>query len=83
MALTRKEILTKLIDILVSMDGGYEKIAGTITESTTLTGDLNLASVSTLYLIIAIEETFGIFFDGTAVFNTAGDIVDYISGKLN
>lgn len=83
MAMTRKEIFDKLIEILVAMDGGYAEIAPTITESTTLTGDLNLASVSMLYLIIAMEESFGILFDGTTVANNVGELVDYIQGKLN
>lgn len=81
--MTRNEILTKLVNILVTMDEGYSAIAPTITESTTIVGDLNLASVSTLYLIIAIEETFGVFFDGSVNFNTVGEIVDYIYGKVN
>ena len=37
-----------------------------------------------LYMVIAIEEAFGIYFDDVGVnsFSTVGEVIDYIEGKL-
>ena len=43
-----------------------------------------LNSVNILYMVIAIEEAFGIYFDDVGVnsFSTVGEVIDYIEGKL-
>ncbi len=48
------------------------------------TEDLGLSSVNMLYMIIATEEVFDIRFDDVGVneFQTVGDVMDYIEGKL-
>ncbi len=47
-----------------------------------LTG-LGIDSVSMLYMVIAVEETFGIEFDTDKPFVTVGEVIDYIERKVN
>ena len=80
MQLSRKEILEKLQDIMISInDNDREKIEAS-TEETRLVEDLGLTSVGMLYLVIVLEESFQIKFDdvGTATFDTVGKVIDYI-----
>ena len=53
-------------------------------ESANLVSDLGLSSVGVLYVVIAIEEFFGIRFDdvGFADFQTVKDVLDYIEKKV-
>lgn len=55
-----------------------------VSEQSRLTEDLGLSSVNMLYMIIATEEVFDIRFDDVGVneFQTVGDVIDYIEGKL-
>ncbi len=55
-----------------------------VSEQSRLTEDLGLSSVNMLYMIIATEEVFDIRFDDVGVneFQTVGDVMDYIEGKL-
>lgn len=55
-----------------------------VSEQSRLTEDLGLSSVNMLYVIIATEEVFDIRFDDVGVneFQTVGDVMDYIEGKL-
>lgn len=83
MQLTRNEIAEKLKEILLSADArNADRLTGCREDSNLFT-DLGLTSIGMLYLVIAIEETFGIQFDnvGIADFNTLGDVIDYIEGK--
>ena len=52
-------------------------------EDSHLVNDLGLNSVGVLYIVIAIEEFFGIEFEnvGFGDFATIGDVVDYIEQK--
>ena len=54
-----------------------------IGEDAVLTDDLGLNSVGVLYIVIAIEELFGIEFEsvGFSDFKTLGDVMDYIEEK--
>ena len=82
--LTRQEITEKLKDILLFADpNGAEKIEKA-TEDAVLTSDLGFSSVSILYMVIAIEEAFGIEFEGVTLqdFETLGDVITYIERKL-
>ena len=36
-----------------------------------------------LYMVIAVEETFGIEFDTDKPFVTVGEVIDYIERKVN
>lgn len=83
--LSRQEITEKLKDILLFADpNGAEKIEKA-TEDAVLTTDLGFSSVSVLYMVIAIEESFGIEFVGVTMndFGTLGDVINYIEGKLS
>ena len=55
-----------------------------VSEQSRLTEDLGLSSVNMLYMIIATEEVFDIRFDDVGVneFQTVGDVMDYLEGKL-
>ena len=82
--MTRQEIFDKLMEILAAAEGS-EDIVKNCTEASQLRADLGLNSVNILYMVIAIEEAFGIYFDdvGVNAFETVGDTVDYIEGKLS
>lgn len=56
-----------------------------LTEDSRLVDDIGLSSVGVLYIVIAIEEFFGIRFDevGFADFATIKDVIDYIEKKVN
>lgn len=81
----KPEIVEKLKDILLIADSGNADKIKAADENTRLAEDLGLNSVNVLYLVIAIEEVFGIRFDddtGVDTFSTVGDVADYIGGKL-
>lgn len=80
----REEILEKLKELLLSADEDKEEAVARCTEETTLTGDLGLNSVGMLFMVIAMEEEFGIRFDdvGMGDFRTIGDVVGYMEKKL-
>ena len=82
--MTRQEIFDKLMEILAAAEGSKD-IVKNCTEASRLRADLGLNSVNILYMVIAIEEAFGIYFDdvGVNAFETVGDTVDYIEGKLS
>ena len=84
MQLSRSEIISKLKDILISADDRGSVDADKYKESSKLVTELGLSSVNILYMVIAIEETFGIYFDNVSMtdFETIGDVVDYIEEKL-
>ena len=78
--LTREEIFSGLKEILVMIDPSKEEVAKNITEDSRLVEDIGLASVSLLYLVIAIEEKFNIEFGDLGVddFKTVKQTIDYI-----
>ncbi|MBP5230283.1 MAG: hypothetical protein ILO68_01005 [Clostridia bacterium] len=82
-AASREDILRTLKEILRSADDRNPEAAEKATEATNLTTDLGLSSVSMLYLVIVMEDTFGIRFDDIGVqdFATVGDVIDYICAK--
>lgn len=79
----KKEILEKLGDIFKLVMGDNADLANA-GEDASLVEDLGLNSVGILYLVIAIEESFGIRFDdvGTSDLKTVGQVADYISSKV-
>ena len=83
--MTRAEIIEKLKDILLSADDRNRELIETCDERSNLALDLGFTSISTLYMVIAIEEVFSIRFDnvGMSDFETLGDVVDYIEKKLS
>ena len=84
MAMSRNEIKEKLLDVMkLAMPSIAEK-EDSITEDSNLVTDVGLTSVGILYIVIAIEEFFGIRFNdvGFGDFKTVGDVLNYIEGKL-
>ena len=82
--LSRKEILEKLQDIMISInDHDREKIEAS-TEATRLVEDIGLTSVGMLYLVVVLEESFQIKFEdvGSSTFDTVGKVIDYIEEQL-
>ena len=84
MLMTRQEILENLKEILMDADERGSELVDKVSEQSRLTEDLGLSSVNMLYMIIATEEVFDIRFDDVCVneFQTVGDVMDYIEGKL-
>ena len=84
MQLNRIEITERLKDILLMAGDNNPAAIENSTEDTKLVTDLGLSSVGMLYLVIAVEEAFGIRFEnvGMADFQTVKDVVDYIEGAL-
>ena len=76
----RSEIFNKLCDLLVMMDASKKEIIPNLKEESRLVEDVGLASVSLLYLVIAIEEKFNIEFGDLGVedFKTVKQTIDYI-----
>ena len=84
MQLTRTQILEQLKEILLSVDESERDKILSATEDSNLKTDFGFTSVNTLFLIIAIEETFSIRFDNVTMedFSVIGDVVTYIQGAL-
>ena len=84
MAMSRNEIIEKLTSAMQMAMTSADYDAASLSEDAKLVSDLGLSSVGILYVVIAVEELFGIRFDdvGFADFHTVGDVVDYIEKKL-
>ena len=82
--LSRQEIFEKLKEILLFADDKNRDVIEKCDESTKLVTDLGFNSVSVLYMVIAIEESFGIVFGDVSMndFGTIGDVVTYIAERL-
>ena len=82
--MNRQEIKTKLCEIMKLAMPQLDMNEETMNESANLAGDLGLSSVGVLYVVIGIEEMFGIRFDdvGFSDFETLSDVIDYIARKV-
>ena len=82
--LSRAEIFGKLKEILLFADAKNSDLIENCDENTKLVTDLCFNSVSVLYMVIAIEESFGVVFDNVSMndFETIGDVVNYIEARL-
>ena len=82
--MNRQEIKTKLAEIMKLAMPSLELTDDTLNESANLAADLGLSSVGVLYVVIGIEEMFGIQFNdvGFSDFKTLGDVIDYIQKKV-
>ena len=80
----RTDIVEKLTEVL-QMAMGDSLDVNSITEESNLVTDLGLNSVGILYVVIAIEEFFGIRFDDVTFgdFNTVKDVINYIEKKVD
>lgn len=76
----RTDILERLKAILVASDEKYVATIASYTEASDIRDDLGLSSTGMLYVLIALEESFGPIFDDVTIgtFRTIGDLVDYI-----
>ena len=85
MAMSRNEIMQKLVDVMALTMPENAIDADNLREDMTLVGDLGLSSVGVLYNVIAIEEFFNIRFDdvGFADLKTVGEVINYIEKKVN
>ena len=83
MALSRNEIKEKLAEVMKMVMGDRFPDSSVLEENSNLVNDLGLNSVGVLYIVIAIEEFFGIEFEnvGFSDFATIGDVIDYIENK--
>ncbi len=82
--MTRTEIFLKLKDLI---RGVYPQVADRlecVSEQSLLVHELGMDSMGLLCTIIAIEEDFGVDFEGTSLkdFATVGAVIDYIQNKL-
>lgn len=82
--MNRQEIKTKLAEIMKLAMPSLEITDETLNEDANLTADLGLSSVGVLYVVIGIEEMFGIRFDdvGFSDFETLGDVITYVEKKV-
>ena len=82
--LTRAEIFDKLKEILLFADDKNRDKIEQCDENTKLVTELGFNSISVLYMVIAIEESFGIVFGDVTMndFGTIGDVISYIEAKL-
>ena len=83
--MNRQEIKIKLCEIMKLAMPSLELNDDTLNENAELATDLGLSSVGVLYVVIGIEEMFGIRFDdvGFSDFETLGDVITYIEKKVN
>ena len=83
--MSREEIFEQLKEILIFADQKNRDIVESCNEDTKIVTELGFNSVSVLYMVIAIEEKFGIVFGDVKVndFQTIGDVITFISEKLN
>ena len=82
--MNRNEIKAKLCEIMKLAMPTLEINENTMNESANLADDLGLSSVGVLYIVIGIEEMFGIRFDdvGFSDFEILRDVIDYIEKKV-
>lgn len=76
----RKQIFDKLREILAFSFGDSPEILDRCTEDSNLVTDLGLNSVGMLFMVISIEEAFGVRFQNVNLgsFVTVRDVIDYI-----
>ena len=81
--MSREEILHKLKGILAQVNG--EDVSTIVCdEDTNLLTGLGLNSIGMLYMVISIESSFGIRFEGLKLeeVNTVGKVIDHIQKCL-
>ncbi len=77
------EIFEKLKEIFVLVVNRNAEVSK-ITIKDNIINDLGVSSVGLIYLIVAIEETFGVDMSEVSVntFQTIEDVIKYIQGKM-
>lgn len=76
------DIEQRLREILKEFDDSIDVEA--LTRESSLKGDLDMSSVSLLYMAVALEDEFGIDFSNVDLskFETIGDVIDTIEASL-
>jgi acyl carrier protein len=84
MEMSRNEIKARLGEVIKMAMPNIATDPATMPDTPSLTQDVGLTSVGVLYIVIAIEEFFGIRFDdvGFGDLKTVGEVVDYVEKKL-
>ncbi len=79
--MNREEILDKIKALLANVYPQSKDRILNATENSDLENDLGLNSMGILCMVIAIEEEFGVDFEGTSFsdFTTVGSVVDFIA----
>ena len=77
------EIIEKLKEIMLFAMPDSTDVIENCTETDDLRKDLGLNSVGLLYIVIAIEESFGVDLSDAdfSDFNTVKDVIDYITER--
>lgn len=85
MAMLKNEITEKLKEILSMVKGISIEELSELNESSRLIEDVGLNSVGILYIVIGVEEMFGIRFENVGFndFKTIGDVTSYIERLVN
>ena len=77
----RQQILRELQDIFANCTPGSENLV--ITEESLIKDDLGINSVGIIYLVISIEEEFGVDMSEAAFgdFKTVSDVITFIEER--
>ncbi len=80
----RNEIIAKLKEILLAADDSDRAAIAACTETSNLISDLGFSSVAMLYMVISVEEAFGVRFDDASMsdLDTLGKVADYIEARV-
>jgi len=80
MQYSRNDILTKLSEMMKT-NGITDKDLMSLPDDIRLDEDLGMTSINMLYMVIYIEEEFGVDFGAKSIrdFKTLGDVVKFIS----
>lgn len=78
--MTDNEIMEQLKNILHMLKPKTD--LANVTLQTNLVTDLGVDSLSQMLMSIAIEDSLNINFDSAVNFQTVGDVVEYVKGKL-
>lgn len=81
--MTKTEIIETLKNILKTVMPEHADYIESCDETADLHTDMGLNSIGLLYIVIAMETTFGVSFDGASFsdFSTVADIVRYIEER--
>lgn len=79
--MTREETIAGLKEVLavIRPKTNFDEV----TEDTRLIQDLNIDSLSMMFMSLAIEEKFSFRFETQAPFETVGQVCEYIENKVN
>lgn len=82
--MTRADIFLKLRHLLQSLYPQTTDRIESVNEQSSLVNDLGMDSIGLLCMVIAIEESFEVDFEGTSLkdFTTVESVIDYIQEKL-